>query len=48
MAITLRLSLRIVYGLPPASETQILMRSVARLMGLDIAVPDFFYSVASQ
>lgn len=41
MAITLRLSLRIVYGLPPASETQILMRSVARLMGLDIAVPDF-------
>lgn len=40
LAITLCLSLRIVYGLP-LRQTQGLMRSVARLMGFDIAVPDF-------
>ncbi len=40
MAIMLCLSLRIVYGLP-LRQTQGLMRSVARLMGLDITVPDF-------
>lgn len=40
LAITLCLSLRVVYHLP-LRQTQGLMRSVARLMGLDIAVPDF-------
>ncbi len=40
LAITLCLSLRIVYGLP-LRQTQGLMRSVTKLMGLDIAVPDF-------
>lgn len=40
LAITLCLSLRVVYHIP-LRQTQGLMRSVARLMGLDIAVPDF-------
>ncbi|WP_079212877.1 IS5 family transposase [Brucella pituitosa] len=40
LAIMLCLSLRIVYRLP-LRQTQGLMRSVAKLMGLDIAVPDF-------
>jgi hypothetical protein len=40
LAITLCLTLRVVYGLP-LRQTQGLMRSVAALMGLDIAVPDF-------
>ncbi len=39
-AITLCLTLRVVYHLL-LRQTQGLMRSVARLMGLDIAVPDF-------
>jgi len=40
IAITLCLTLRVVYH-QPLRQTQGLMRSVARLMGLDIAVPDF-------
>ncbi|MEJ5083385.1 MULTISPECIES: IS5 family transposase [unclassified Ochrobactrum] len=40
LAITLCLTLRVVYQLP-LRQTQGLMRSVARLMGIDIAVPDF-------
>lgn len=40
LAITLCLTLRVVYGLP-LRQTQGLMRSVAALMGFDIAVPDF-------
>jgi hypothetical protein len=40
LAITLCLTLRVVYGLP-LRQTQGLMRSVAALMGIDIAVPDF-------
>ncbi|MBX5212429.1 IS5 family transposase [Rhizobium sp. NZLR11] len=40
LAITLCLTLRVVYGLP-LRQTQGLIRSVARLMGLDVAVPDF-------
>ncbi|WP_341353114.1 transposase (plasmid) [Rhizobium sp. T1470] len=40
LAITLCLTLRVVYGLA-LRQTQGLMRSVAALMGFDIAVPDF-------
>ena len=40
LAITLCLTLRIVYG-QPLRQTQGLMRSVAVMMGFDIAVPDF-------
>ena len=40
LAITSCLTLRAVYGLP-LRQTQGLMRSVAALMGIDIAVPDF-------
>ncbi|MBK3745100.1 IS5 family transposase [Paraburkholderia aspalathi] len=40
LAITLCLTLRVVYRLP-LRQTQGLMRSVAKLMGFDIAVPDF-------
>lgn len=40
LAITLCLTLRVVYGLG-LRQTQGLMRSVAVLMGFDIAVPDF-------
>lgn len=40
LAITLCLTLRVVYGLP-LRQTQGLMRSVAALMGLDVLVPDF-------
>ncbi len=40
LAITLCLTLRVVYGLA-LRQTQGLMRSGAALMGFDIAVPDF-------
>ncbi|MBB6261474.1 hypothetical protein FHS77_002029 [Paenochrobactrum gallinarii] len=40
LAITLFLTLRVIYH-QPLRQTQGLMRSVARLMGLDISVPDF-------
>ena len=40
LAITLCLTLRVVYGLP-LRQTQGFIRSVAALMGFDIAVPDF-------
>ncbi|WP_245462773.1 transposase, partial [Rhizobium leguminosarum] len=40
LAIALCLTLRVVYGLA-LRQTQGLMRSVAALMGFDIAVPDF-------
>jgi hypothetical protein len=40
LAITLCLTLRVVYGLP-LRQTQGLMRSLATLMGLDVTVPDF-------
>lgn len=40
LAITLCLTLRVVYGLP-LRQTQGLMRSVAALMDLDVPVPDF-------
>ena len=40
LAITLCLTLRIVYGLP-LRQTQGFMRSVAVLVGFDLAVPDF-------
>ncbi|WP_292272461.1 transposase, partial [Mesorhizobium sp.] len=40
LAITLCLTLRVVYGLA-LRQTQGLMRSVAALMRVDIAVPDF-------
>jgi hypothetical protein len=40
MAITICLTFGVVYGLP-LRQTQGLMRSLARLMGLDISVPDF-------
>ncbi|ACM31360.1 IS5 family transposase [Agrobacterium rhizogenes] len=40
LAITLCLTLRVVYGLP-LRQTQCLMRSVAALMDLDVLVPDF-------
>lgn len=40
MAITICLTLGVVYGLP-LRQTQGLMRSLARLMGLDISIPDF-------
>ncbi|WP_027681781.1 IS5 family transposase [Rhizobium leguminosarum] len=40
LAMTLCLTLRVVYGLP-LRQTHGLMRSVAALMGFDIAVPDF-------
>ncbi|MUZ76021.1 IS5 family transposase [Agrobacterium vitis] len=40
LAITLCLTLRVVYDLP-LRQTQGLMRSVADLMGLDVMVPDF-------
>ncbi|MGY3333629.1 hypothetical protein ACVILI_006706 [Mesorhizobium sp. USDA 4775] len=40
LATTLCLTLRVVYGLA-LRQTQGLMRSVAALMGFDIAVPDF-------
>ena len=40
MAITMCLTLGMVYKLP-LRQTQGLMRSIARLMGLDIPVPDF-------
>ncbi|WP_234644434.1 MULTISPECIES: transposase [Rhizobium/Agrobacterium group] len=40
MAITMCLSLRVVYD-QPLRQTQGMMRSIATLMGVGIAVPDF-------
>lgn len=40
LAITMCLTLRVVYD-QPLRQTQGLMRSIAKLMGVDIAVPDF-------
>ena len=40
LAITMCLTLRVVYG-SPLRQTQGQMRSIATLMGVDIAVPDF-------
>ena len=40
LAITMRLTLRVVYG-SPLRQTQGMMRSIATLMGAEIAVPDF-------
>jgi transposase len=40
LAVTMCLTLRVVYDLP-LRQTQGLMRSIAKLMGVEIAVPDF-------